>query len=48
MKPRHKKPLTAQQLCDAARRRAPHLVFFIGDPPCAHCRRKARCKRGGK
>lgn len=38
----------AQQLCDASRRRAHYLWFFIGDPPCAHCRRKARRKRGGK
>lgn len=34
-----RKPATAQELCDRERRKKPHLIFFIGDPPCWHCRR---------
>lgn len=32
----------AQKLCDAARRRIPARSFFLGDPPCKECIRKAR------
>jgi hypothetical protein len=34
----------AQSRCDRYRRRAPHLKFFIGDPPCSICKRVVKEK----
>lgn len=53
MKPKTKKRMTikalAQRRCDAARRRCPHLVFFLNanDPPCKSCLDWARAKLKG-
>jgi len=51
MKPKTKKRMTikalAKRRCDAARRRSPHLAFFLDDPPCKSCIDWARAKLKG-
>jgi ssDNA-binding Zn-finger/Zn-ribbon topoisomerase 1 len=36
---------SAQERCDRERKKKPHLLFFVGDPPCPDCREWARKKR---
>lgn len=34
----------ATRLCTAARKRRPALLFFLDDPPCSACMKKAKLK----